>query len=361
MPKKVALYAHGGSGNHGCEAIVRSLVKKLSLSTDTILLSDKPEEDLKYGLDELVRIEKSATSIRKGFLYSIRAKLSGNPNKYYYKKLYRNLPSLVKGCDVAYSIGGDNYCYSGMDLEMMIMRQLIEKAGVPTILMGCSVEPEKLSREILDDMRKYKEIWCRESLTYEALKKYGFENLRLESDSAFVLNRKDNPLTEGFIEGNTVGINLSPLVIKNEIIPGIVMRNYERLIEFIINTSNMNVALIPHVVWPDNDDREPLRELYDKYKSSGRICMIEDQTCEEIKGYIARCKYMVAARTHASIAAYSTGVPTLVVGYSVKARGIAKDLFGTYENYVFPVQEMKQEIDLKDRFTWLLNNRTIVQ
>lgn len=50
--------------------------------------------------------------------------------------------------------------------------------------------------------------------------------------------------------------------------------------------------------------------------------MIEDAPCGDLKGYISRCRFLVAARTHASIAAYSTGVPALVAGYSVKARGL---------------------------------------
>ena len=49
----------------------------------------------------------------------------------------------------------------------------------------------------------------------------------------------------------------------------------------------------------------------------------------------------MGARTHSTIAAYSSGVPTLVIGYSVKSRGIATDLFGTTEGYVLPVQEIR--------------------
>ena len=48
----------------------------------------------------------------------------------------------------------------------------------------------------------------------------------------------------------------------------------------------------------------------------------------------------IGARTHATIAAYSTCVPTLVIGYSVKSRGIAKDIFGTDEGLVIPVSEI---------------------
>ena len=81
----------------------------------------------------------------------------------------------------------------------------------------------------------------------------------------------------------------------------------------------------------------------------------------ELKGYIAACRFFVGARTHATIAAYSTGVPTLVVGYSVKARGIAKDLFETEEHYVLPVQSLKRSDDLKKEFLWLMENETQIR
>lgn len=84
--------------------------------------------------------------------------------------------------------------------------------------------------------------------------------------------------------------------------------------------------------------------------------MIDDCNCLELKGYISRCRLFIGARTHATIAAYSTCVPTLVVGYSVKAKGIAKDIFGTYENYVIPVQSLENSDDLINSFTWIYEN-----
>lgn len=47
-------------------------------------------------------------------------------------------------------------------------------------------------------------------------------------------------------------------------------------------------------------------------------------------------------------------LPSLVVGYSVKARGIARSLFGTEENYVLPAQELKEPGQLCDKFQWLM-------
>lgn len=123
----------------------------------------------------------------------------------------------------------------------------------------------------------------------------------------------------------------------------------------------MNIALIPHVVWPQSNDVDTLKPLYEKYKHTGRIVMIEDRNAEILKGYISRCRFLIAARTHASIAAYSSHVPTLVIGYSVKSKGIAKDIFGTDDNYVIAAQNFKTDFDLIDRFEWLMENENTIR
>jgi polysaccharide pyruvyl transferase WcaK-like protein len=81
----------------------------------------------------------------------------------------------------------------------------------------------------------------------------------------------------------------------------------------------------------------------------------------ELKGFISRCRFFVGARTHATIAAYSTCVPTLVVGYSVKARGIAKDIFGSEENMVIPVQSLEHEDDLVNAFKYIQENEESIR
>ena len=48
---KLVMYAHGGSKNHGCEAIVRTTAKLLTeIDSRPILLSYKKEEDEAYLL-----------------------------------------------------------------------------------------------------------------------------------------------------------------------------------------------------------------------------------------------------------------------------------------------------------------------
>ena len=49
MSIKRVLYMHTGSGNHGCEAIVRTTSNLLNGPKDVILWSNTRSEDIQYG------------------------------------------------------------------------------------------------------------------------------------------------------------------------------------------------------------------------------------------------------------------------------------------------------------------------
>ena len=355
----IVLYMHAGSGNHGCEAIVNSMVGMLKCPA--AVLSVNVGEDMTYSLKRFadegrltlwqerhIRL-KSPGHIR---CYAYRL-LTGDAESYiryrYHQAFGRHKPSL------AVSIGGDNYCYEDTVADLILMNRAFHTKGVKTALLGCSVEPELLSdARIVEDMLRYHTIIARESLTFAALQGIGHPRLLLLPDPAFALAKKELPLPPGFDPANTLGINISPLVQTGERQSGITMAAYKTLLRHIISATDMQIALIPHVVWQRNDDRIPLRELYDTFAATGRVLMIADASAEELKGYIARLRFFIGARTHATIAAYSSLVPTLVLGYSVKARGIAADIFGTAENYVVPVQSLCGEDDLVTAFGWLV-------
>lgn len=354
------LYYHAGSANHGCEAIVRA-TKKI-LNKKLILYTKDMESDLKYKLDNIVnlKVENPKYELTKFERLKAAIYFKIQKNDYMYYKLARKeFFNQVKKGDVYLSIGGDNYCYAGKDI-LGYYNKIIHKKGGKTVLWGCSFEPSDMNDNIAKDIAMYDVIFTRETLSYDVLKKVN-KNTFLYPDPAFQLDKIDLPLPEHFIENNTVGINVSPLIMSCESSDGITRENYIQLIDYILNHTDMNIALIPHVVWENNDDRKPLKELYDMFKDTNRVCLIDDHNCMELKGYISRCRFIVGARTHATIAAYSTCVPTLVVGYSVKAKGIAKDIFGTYDNYVLPVQSLKEKDDLVKSFKWLVENENDIK
>lgn len=348
---KIILSPHGGSGNHGCEAIVSSTVKMFE-NVDFELFSSSPEEDIKYGLDKYCNISNPQKTINRFSLRYLLARIKGNVEEFD-RLAFAPVIKAAKKSEMMMSIGGDNYCY-GINSHILLVNRAIRKLGKKTVLWGCSIEQAAIdNKTVFEDLAAFDLIIARESITYHSLKKKGLNKVSLFPDPAFQLDRIDLPLPEGFKDGNTVGINISPMIISHEENKGSTLNNYIKLIENIIDTSDMNVALIPHVVWTHNDDRMPLMQLYNHFTHTGRVVLIEDATAPELKGYIARCRFFIAARTHASIAAYSQGVPTLVVGYSVKARGIARDIFGAEDNYVIPVQSLKEDNQLIDAFKYI--------
>lgn len=355
---KVALYMHGGSGNHGCEALVRTVSALSPKDSEIKVFSKRPKEDKKYI--DIINVVPCGHPLSKktleGFLSALRIKFL-NQKLAYVKPAYKSLLDYADSNTLALSIGGDNYCYDGLPEVMALLNKELKKKGAKTALIGCSLEPDLLQNsDVIDDMNTYNLITARESITYEALKNGGVKTrVVLIPDSAFTLPTVKKTLPQGFEEGNTVGINLSPLVLACEEGEPVLFNAYCRLIEDIIQNTQMQIALIPHVVWASNNDNTPLQMLFEKYKETGRVALIEDCNATELKGYIARCRFFVGARTHATIAAYSSCVPTLVVGYSVKSRGIARDLFGTEENYVCSVQDIQDENALVQAFQWITN------
>ena len=356
----IALYYHGGSANHGCEAIVRSTYK--ILNKPMTLFSANSAEEKEYGVDQIVKVEDDVYKpVNKNSLQYLSSAL--------YNKIYRSdykfikyghkkfLDSISKG-DICLSIGGDNYCYAGTDKLGFYNRMLHEK-GAKTVLWGCSVEPSSLTEKVIEDLKKYDLITVRESLSYEGLWNAGIrDNVLLCSDPAFQLEMEVCSLPVGYGEKKSIGINVSPLAVK---CGNLVMENYKELICYILQNTDYNVLLIPHVVKPETDDRQSLSMLLNQFADTGRITLIDDHNCMELKYIISQCRMFIGARTHATIAAYSTGVPTLVAGYSVKARGIAKDIFGTDQKYVLSVQSFTSKEDLTEAFQWLCDHEQYIR
>ncbi|MDD2970587.1 MAG: polysaccharide pyruvyl transferase family protein [Lachnospiraceae bacterium] len=354
--KNVLLYMHAGSGNHGCEAIVNSTCAMLR--GHQTLISYRRQEDATYSLAqtcEILQEKKITKSLWVHAFYLLKKILTRNPMCYIKYRFGEVLQD--HKYDLVISVGGDNYCYPEQIQDLILLNQAFREKHMRTVLWGASIEPMLLTRpELVADMNLYEAIFAREQQTYEALRKAGIpeEKLYCYPDPAFTLQARETSLPVGVEGNNCIGINISPMVIGKEQKKGIVLENYRYLIQQLLSHTHMKILLIPHVVWENNDDRKALRELYECFQENDRLILIEDQDCMTLKGIISQMRFMVAARTHASIAAYSTCVPTLVTGYSVKARGIAEELFGTQGHYVLPVQEMQDKEDLWRECQWLM-------
>lgn len=359
----IILYAHTGSGNHGCEAIVRSTAKLLECRPN--LFTTGYDEDIRYDLESIADIRNDTMDPlrKKSAAYMIAAtqtKLTGATTLFTHYRRKAFLYNVQKN-DLCLSIGGDNYCYAGTEI-LGDINTLLKRRGAKTVLWGCSIDPEAIKPEMVKDLKRYDLITVRESLTQAALAAVGItKNVRPVADPAFLLGIQETQLPEGFVPGNTIGLNLSPLVLKYTNKKEEVVNCFYALVRHILDVTDCNIALIPHVVKEGNSDNEVLEPIWEKYKDTGRVILVPDQNCMQLKFIISQCRLFIGARTHATIAAYSTCVPTLAIGYSVKSKGIAKDLFGTEEDYVIPVQGMTDTNALSEGFDWLLEHENDIR
>lgn len=359
---KIMMYGHDGSLNRGCEAIVRSsseMIKDGVKGSKIILASGKPETDKMINkLDEV--FNGSAVEFNPNLLQKVRiaseVKLLKSEH-YALGKIYKNVIEKIKDIDVLLSIGGDNYCYGEQPGFYEINRR-VKASGKKLALWGCSIGEEDMSERKLEDLKNFDLILARETLTYHMLKNKGLTNMKLVADPAFTMAKEELPLPKGWNENDTIGLNFSPLVANRNKESAEAVRE---LIKHILRVTESTIALTPHVMIEGNDDFKTLNTFYEEFKDTGRIIILPNNlNAIQYKGYIARMRAFIGARTHATIAAYSNNVPTMVLGYSIKSRGIAKDLFG-YERLVLGINEISDSNKLKNSFDEMIRDENDIR
>lgn len=333
---KYFLFNHTGCLNRGCEAIVRGSINIISSADPNcqfVLSSYNPDSDsvipdvehYKFDVRNLTQAERVVSA------FNIKLR---NSEEYALRKMYSETLKQAQDCDICLSVGGDTYCY-GDNYPIQVFTRELKKLGKKVILWGASIGEEDIDDKKSKSLSDFDAIFTRESLTYELLKSRNLnEHIFLNPDPAFCMEREDLPMPTGFSSDNTLGFNISPLVLKSN--SGLT-EIAENFIKYIIEKTTLNVLFIPHVTEENNNDFKYMKPICDKFRETGRVEILPDNlNAKQYKGYIARTRFFIGARTHATIAAYSNGVPTISLGYSVKSRGIAKDIFGE-EKYTLNV------------------------
>jgi len=272
----------------------------------------------------------------------------------------------AKGFDLTIIIGADNLDRRvKFKRELYSLTEMIKKDNVTKILLyDCSIDKNNIDSQLVKELNYFDAISARDMTSYQNIKSvYDKDNLHYFPDPAFTIDKEVIDLKLKTIDNNTVGLNVSNLIV-GEIGSAkykLIFNSYCKLVEYITQKTNMWVVLIPHVM--NNADLLVLQKLYNKYKVTGKVILINNEklNAKQLKYIISRCRYFIGARTHATIAAYSSYVPTLVLGYSIKSVGIARDLFGTEENFVLSISKLKTDHDLVNGFKWIRANEDKVR
>jgi polysaccharide pyruvyl transferase WcaK-like protein len=357
-----------GSGNRGCEGIIRGTAKIMNIppAEATLCVSSKYDydSDLTFGIDKLgnlffvgnLTIIDSLAFIFLRVLRKLRINKEMADN-YIATKFFVNAvhPAFV------FITGGDLLCYeqSVAYLHKFFTEHIIKKRRI-AFLYGCSVEKAVFQKEsnLIEDLKQFKAIIARESLSFETLKNLGINNAYMYPDPAFVLLPEICELPEIFSKREVVGLNFSSYTNSYKMdLDTLFIRNIDILIKYIFENTKMYILLIPHVFWESEDDRKIIGKVYDKYQKNYRITVLDGEKLNylQIRHVISKCKFFIGARTHSVISAYCTQVPTLALGYSVKSKGIAKDV-GMPEYTVIDSKNLKSEKDILNAFIKLSEN-----
>lgn len=325
--KHYLLYGHGGAYNHGSEAAVRCTVKLLrerSPGCRVTLSSHFPEQDRQLALDADEIVGRNT---------------AGKTNA----EIYAAAVSRITPETVCLSVGGDNYCYPNWQRYAAVHYAALER-GARSVLWSCSIEPSMLDGEMLAALRTHHLITVREDVSFAALRERGLDNIVRVSDIAFALEPEEAELPPR----PYAALNLSPLVLRRN--PAL-LDEYQRLADEILDRTDWNITLVPHVEMPMDNDCEALAKLRGPAE---RVFPIRPGlSAAKYKYIIAHAELLAASRTHATIAAWSSGVPAIAVGYSAKARGVAADV--GQENWVLDAETLSG--DALSAMFWRLYHR----
>ncbi|MHC4109882.1 MAG: polysaccharide pyruvyl transferase family protein [Planctomycetota bacterium] len=336
---------NGSYLNRGCEAIVRGTVRILRHAfTDPKFVNANfdltnppftPKESDSGVIHKPVVLPKK-WSPKWVFGQVLKRTKDDLANSFYFGAI----KNAINESAAVLSVGGDNYSLDyGIPWLFINLDRYVLKHNKPLIIWGASVghfdsEPDFagiMHRHLKEEVSA---IFVREEKSLEYLEKYGIrKNVYLMSDPAFSMEPESvQPEQIGFdLPKEAIGLNLSPLMIRY-----IGDRKRETLVKITLEllfdlrkTTERPIVLVSHVTSPHSNDHGLLGEIYKKLTSKNDIYLLPDNlNAAQVKWVISKLACLIASRTHATIAAFSTCVPTVSLAYSAKAYGLNKMLFG---------------------------------
>lgn len=331
---------NGSTGNRGCEAILISTFEILSQAFPHAQFINSSTKDPRAFKVRHLQHPNLAHDCHPDvgkpawFGWQIAKRFKGS--KFYFEHL-------LPWADVVFSLGGDNYSMDyGSARTYFEGNERILEAGKKLIIWGASVGPftedPALERIAANQLKRVHKIVVRESRSQAYLKKLGISsNVVLMPDPAFSLKTEPFRLpsqVEDALSQGAIGVNLSPLLARYRDQPHQWVADSAAWIKSLLQTISHPIILLPHVMQQGNDDAAFMEGILKTIQvDSKRLMLLQasNLSSTQLKYVISRTKCFIGARTHATIAAMSSNVPTISIGYSVKALGINEDVFGSDE------------------------------
>ncbi|MCE5314987.1 MAG: polysaccharide pyruvyl transferase family protein [Armatimonadota bacterium] len=355
--RRVLFVGCGDYGNRGCEAIIRSTVNILS-EIDPSLTYTASCLDVEKPVDEPdCRIRwrpHCANSVAKFSPAWWKYRLRYGTGSWKHRMFHTQLSEL-KNSDCALEIGGDLYTLDYGTLGQFVCQdEALLSLGKPVFLWGASIGPydadPAIEQMMSEHLNRLNLVFARETVTASYLASIGvIGNVRLVADPAFTLKPAQPdlpPEISELLSDGAVGLNLSSLAGKYRKDQG---DNWAQLAadcaRALLDAKIGPLLLIPHVISDMDNDHAFLSRIADEFSGErSKLAVLPGNLCAaEYKWVISKLRIFIGARTHSTIAALSTGVPTISIGYSTKARGINQDVYGNLD-WLIPVDDLTAEV-----------------
>ena len=362
---------HESLSNRGCEALVRGIshvVRAAQPDVRFLLPSFFPERDRQQWPDAEAAGDRLVPAYRLPTHCKLWARIHtrwAGVRSYWWPApaIPRDVWREVETATVGIMTGGDvlSLDYSmGSLVKYVGQAETLMRAGRPMWLWAASIGPftgqPDVERWVVRHLDRYEDISVRESSSLEYLRALGLPRARLVADPAFALVPEAfdaDALLPPERDGGVLGFNTSPLIhaINERRAAGSGAAAEKAIADFlgdVVRRTRLGVVLVPHVDAVDggtyNSDFVYLQGLLARMNlPSSRVRLaLRTLNAPRIKHLLAQCSYFIGARTHATIGALSQGVPTCSLGYSVKARGLNRDLFGS-ERYLLDTKSITRD------------------
>jgi colanic acid/amylovoran biosynthesis protein len=377
------LAGNGPYDNRGCEAIVRGTTKILRahfknprffclshFQNDEQYRKQKAQEydeDIEHRHSNRLSKKKIVQNFWRPSYLTYAYDHLCRPERVKYRIYEHMIPHLDDAAAVL-SVGGDNYSLDyGVPRTFTDLDDVVIEKGKPIVLWGASVGPfsakPDYERFMSEHLKKTTGIFARESATINYLNSIGVkDNVHAVADPAFVMDAvKPDGIDDEFpIDEESIGLNFSPLMAKYVADGDLEKWSLiaARIISHVAGATEKPIYLIPHVTNADSNDHSFMQGAVARISgSSENITLIPPKySAEETKWIIGRMAIFAGARTHSTIAALSSGVPTLSFAYSIKAQGINQDIFGNTQycldpSHLDPEAVSKQMLSMLDSST----------
>jgi len=275
------------------------------------------------------------------------------------------LDRAYRTADVVLSIGGDmftdHYGLDGLANELWYVAEAVRRNKI-ICLLGQSIGPlgpAANCQQALQVLQQANLITIRETASWRYLEGVGLpmQHVARAGDLSLLMRvdaQRDTKLTR-FLKGGApkVGVNVSQAIADFAGAAGERSRYIRATVAGIRllwqTHPDAVVYLVPHVMDRQaNDDRIACAEVAEQLADARVVNLPADAvagaTAMELKYFVSQMDVFVAARTHATLAAYTTGVPAVAIAYSLKAKGLAEHYYGDqWQNYVLEVKSMQAE------------------